>query len=245
MDYQLAANSWQMWASTIPVVLIVAVQSIVFVRKARQAAPIVGLSNEEANKAFRIGLTSAIGPALAVFVVMLGLMAAIGGPLAWQRLSIIGSAPAELTAATMAAQAQGLDLGGPGYGMINFANATWVMALNGGAWLMSTALLTDKFGKLNDKISGGDSRKVAVLGSGAMAGAFSYLFANELKKIIVPDVNVQAAAVGGIAAGVAMIILQKMSKKMPVLIEHSLGLAMVAGMIGAVVFKRIMGVGGM
>lgn len=70
-----------------------------------------------------MGLTSAIGPALGVFVVMLGLMSAIGGPIAWQRLSIIGAAPTELTAATMAAQAQGLELGGQGYGLINFANA--------------------------------------------------------------------------------------------------------------------------
>lgn len=123
-----------------------------------------------------MGLTSAIGPALGVFVVMLGLMSAIGGPIAWQRLSIIGAAPTELTAATMAAQAQGLELGGQGYGLINFANASWVMALNGSAWLLTTGLFTDKLAIATKKISGGDTRKLAIIGGAAMCGAFGYLF---------------------------------------------------------------------
>lgn len=240
-NYLNVANSWQLWAATIPVVVLVAIQAVIFVGRAKKAAPIVGMTKEETNKAFRIGLTSAIGPAVAVFVVMLGLMAAIGGPLAWQRLSIIGAAPTELTAATMAAQAQGLDLGGPGYGLVNFANATWVMALNGGAWLLSTALLTDKLDILNQKISGGDPRKIATLGAGAMSGAFAYMFGNELKKILVADPNIQANAIAAIVAGASMLVLDRIAKKHPKLVEHTLGLAMILGMVGAIVFKRIVG----
>lgn len=241
-NYLNVANHWMLWASTMPVVALVAIQAVIFVGRARKAAPIVGLTEAETNKAFRVGMTSAIGPALAVFVVMLGLMAAIGGPLAWQRLSVIGAAPTELTAATMAAQAQGLDLGGPGYGLINFANATWVMALNGGAWLLSTALLTDKLGMLNEKLSGGDPRKIALLGAGAMSGAFGYMFGNELRKILNPDPIVQASAIAAIVSGITMLVLDRIAKKVPALVEHTLGLSMLVGMAGAVIFKRMMGV---
>ena len=61
----------------------------------------VNLEQGLANRAFKIGLISAIGPACGVFIVMVGLMASIGGPMAWLRLSIIGAAATELSAATM------------------------------------------------------------------------------------------------------------------------------------------------
>ena len=54
-----------------------------------------------------MGLISAIGPALGVFIVMVGLMASIGGPMAWLRLSIIGAAATELSAANIGAEACG------------------------------------------------------------------------------------------------------------------------------------------
>lgn len=241
-NYLNVANGIWIWIACIPVVLIVALQAVIFVKKARQAAPLVGMTSEEVNRAFRLGLTSAIGPALGVFVVMLGLMSAIGGPIAWQRLSIIGAAPTELTAATMAAQAQGLELGGQGYGLINFANASWVMALNGSAWLLTTGLFTDKLAIATKKISGGDTRKLAIIGGAAMCGAFGYLFGNELAKIVNPDPQVKTYAVAGICAVVAMFVLDRIAQKHPKLKEHTLGLAMLLGMFGAVVFKRIMNI---
>lgn len=61
------------------------------------------------------------------------------------RLSIIGAAPIELAVANAAPAAQGLSgLTDPNYWLLNFANPTWVMALNGSAWLLSSALVADK-----------------------------------------------------------------------------------------------------
>lgn len=64
------------------VAVLVVIQSLIFHRRSRGAGELVGLREEEARRAFRIGAVSAIGPAFGVFVVMLGLMAAIGGPFA-------------------------------------------------------------------------------------------------------------------------------------------------------------------
>ncbi|UUM12920.1 DUF5058 family protein [Clostridiaceae bacterium HFYG-1003] len=237
MDYLSKANSMYLWLAVSPVVLIVALQAIIFVRKALESAKYADLSHDEAMKAFRVGATSAIGPALGVFVVMLGLMAAIGGPLAWQRLAIIGAAPTELAAANMAAQAQGVSLGGEGYKLLNFANATWVMALNGSAWLLTTALFSDKLEKITHKVSGGDAKKIGILGTGAMLGAMGFLVSNEINKGLKPGAG--GIIVAAVAAFVSMLVLERIAKKIPKLVEFNLGIAMVIGMIAAVAYNHM------
>lgn len=237
MDYLSKANSMYLWLAVSPVVLIVALQAIIFVRKALDSAKYADLSHDEAMKAFRVGATSAIGPALGVFVVMLGLMAAIGGPLAWQRLAIIGAAPTELAAANMAAQAQGVSLGGEGYELLNFANATWVMALNGSAWLLTTALFSDKLEKITHKVSGGDAKKIGILGTGAMLGAMGFLVSNEINKGLKPGAG--GIIVAAVAAFVSMLVLERIAKKIPKLVEFNLGIAMVIGMIAAVAYNHM------
>ncbi|MFB0917682.1 MAG: DUF5058 family protein [Clostridiaceae bacterium] len=236
-DYLNIANSSLMWMSAIPIALLVVVQAVIFSKKAIDSAELVDLSKDDAKKAFKVGAVSAIGPAMGVFVVMLGLMAVIGGPLAWMRLSIIGAAPTELAAAGMAAKAMGQELTSPTYGLMEFANATWVMALNGSAWLLTTALFSDKIEGVTKKISGGDPKKVGILMISAMCGAFAFLFGSELKKILTP--KTVPFAVSGIGAAIAMIFLEKLSKKYPKLGEYNLGIAMIIGMICAVVYNKM------
>lgn len=236
-EYLDIANSPLLWMSVLPITLIVIVQALIFAKRAYASLKSAELSKEEANTAFKVGAVSAIGPAMGVFVVMLGLMAVIGGPLAWMRLSIIGAAPTELAAAGMAAKALGKELTSPDYGVMEFANATWVMALNGSAWLLFTALFSHKVEGLTKKISGGDPKKVGILMISAMCGAMGFMFANELKKIFNPATA--AFAVSGIIAAIAMFLLEKLAKKYPKLGEYNLGFAMLIGMFGAVIFKRI------
>ena len=109
MDYLAIANAPIFWALCGITVVISLAQALLFMRQAKRAAVEVNLEQGLANKAFKIGLISAIGPACGVFIVMVGLMASIGGPMAWLRLSIIGAAATELSAATMGAQAAGVE----------------------------------------------------------------------------------------------------------------------------------------
>ncbi len=240
-NYLNVANSWFLWLSALPVALIVLIQAVIFSRKARKAGKIVGLSDEEAKKAFKTGAISAIGPAMGVFVVMLGLMAVIGAPLAWMRLSIIGAASTELTAAQMAAKAQGMELTSSDYNILNFANATWVMALNGSAWLITSALFSDRLDTITKKISGGSPEKIGILMVSAMAGAFSYLFMNQVKLGMAKGKTPILVAVA--SGALAMAILEKIGQKNKKIKEYTLGIAMVIGMAAAVIYKKtIMGV---
>lgn len=233
-NYLEVANSWPMWISVAPVVVAVLLEAAIFTKKAKKAGQLVDLSPEESKRAFKVGATAAIGPSLGVFIVMLGLMAAIGGPISWQRLSIIGAAPTELAAANMAAKAQGVTLGAEDYNLMNYANACWVMALNGGAWLFTSGLFTDKLDKISTKATGGDTKKLGILSVTAMCGAFGYFAVNEMVKGLEPEQTPILVAV--VASAASMMILTKISAKVPKLGEFTLGISMVIGMIAAIFF---------
>lgn len=237
MDYKTIANSWQLWIAVIPVALLEVYQAYIFYKKTKAAGPLVGLSEEEADQAFKVGMRSAIGPALGVFAVMLGLMAVIGAPLAWQRLSIIGAAPTELAAATMAAKAQGLELSSPEYSAINFANACWVMALNGSAWLLTSGLFTDKLDKISNKVMGKNTKALGIFTVAATCGAFGYMCINQV--IIGLDPTKSEVLASTISSFVIMVILERIARSHPKLGEWTLGIAMAVGMFVAVFFKHV------
>lgn len=241
-DYLKTANSKVLWIAAIPVVVIVIIQAMIFYKKAKNAGKIVGLSDSDAKRAFKVGAKAAIGPAIGVFVVMLGLMAVIGAPLSWMRLSVIGAAPTELAASQMAAKAQNIELTDPNYDIMNFANATWVMALNGSAWLLVSGLFADKLEGVQKKAFKGKPKKLSVVMSTAMCGAFAYLLANQVYPSFV-DRGKMPYMVAGIVAIISMYICEKISKKHPKMKEWNLGISMIVAMFLAIVYKKlIMGV---
>ena len=80
MDYLSIANAPVFWGLCGITVLISLGQALLFMRQANKTSAEVNLPQELPKKAFKIGMISAIGPACGVFIVMVGLMASIGGP---------------------------------------------------------------------------------------------------------------------------------------------------------------------
>lgn len=223
------ANEFGVWIVAAPVVIISAVQAIIFTKLARKTAGELQISEEKCNKAFKTGLLTAIGPVIAIFIVMVGMMSVIGGPISWLRLSIIGAAPTELTAAKTAADAAGVQFGGPDYDLNALATSWWTMAINGAGWLVIVGLFTHKLETIRTKVGGGDVKWLAVLSSAAMLGVFGYLNSGDIKKG-------GGGLVAVIVGGVAMVIIIQLTKKIPKLKEYSLGIAMLVGMFAAVIF---------
>lgn len=229
-DYLKIANSGIVWGLCAFTVVIALIQAVLYMRMAKKTAIEAQLPKEIPNKAFRIGLISAIGPAMGVFIVMVGLMASIGGPMAWLRLSIIGAAATELTAASFGAQAAGVELGGAGYTLTVMAVSWFAMALNGAGWLVVTGIFTPSLEKLRDKMSGGDSLWLAVLSGACSLGIFGYLNVNEI-------VKGWGNGLASVAGALCMVLLVKVIvPKFPKLLEYSLGIAMLFGMFCAVMY---------
>lgn len=237
MDYLQISNLPIFWALAGVTVIVSAVQAILYVRQANKATKECNLDPALPKKAFKIGLISAIGPACGVFIVMVGLMAAIGGPMAWLRLSIIGAAATELTAATLGAQACGTTLGGEGYTLMVLAVSWFGMALNGAGWLVFTGVATPGLEKLRDKLSGGDINWLGVMSAACSIGIFGYLNANQM--IGTTGLN-GGATVAILAGAVTMVLMGKVvTPKHPKLAEYSLGIAMIIGIAAAIIFDTI------
>ena len=237
MDYMEVSNLPIFWILASVTVIISAVQAWLYMREANKASVACNIDKSVPKQAFRIGLVSAIGPACGVFIVMVGLMASIGGPMAWLRLSIIGAAATELTSATLAAEACGTTLGGAGFDLTVLAVCWFAMALNGAGWLVFTGVATPALDTLRNKLSGGDTSWLATMSAACSIGIFGYLNANAM---ISGTTIKMGAAVSILSGAISMIAINKLSvPKCPKLAEYSLGIAMIIGIACAILYDSM------
>lgn len=65
----------------------------------------MGISTEQIKTGAKSAFFASLGPSVAIVISMVGILASIGVPVAWMRLSYIGSVMYELAAADRAATA--------------------------------------------------------------------------------------------------------------------------------------------
>ena len=169
-----------------------------------------------------LGAISAIGPSFAVFIVMVGLMSAIGTPMSWMRLSVIGSADAELLHAGLGASAVGQNLGSDEYNAVGYIASIWAMSTLGISWLINIFLIPSA-NKIEAKIKHRDDKLLQVVSVSCMIGIMSYM---TVQNVIV-GWDMAAAAAGAISS---QLCLTKLSEKKTWLKEYVLGISMIIGM---------------
>ena len=234
-DVLAIANLPVVWMLCGVTVFIALVQAVLYTILAKKSAKEAGIADSVCNTAFKVGLVSAVGPSIGVFIVMVGLMSAIGSPMAWQRLSIIGAAATELTAATYGATACGVTLGGEGYDLTVLAVSWFTMALNGAGWLVFTGIFTPWLEKLREKASGGDAKWLIALSGAASLGIFGYLNQQQIRMSM-------GHTLASITGAVSMVLIVRyVVPKCPKLMEYSLGIAMLIGMAFAVAYDLSLG----
>ncbi|NLG85923.1 MAG: DUF5058 family protein [Firmicutes bacterium] len=221
------ANSPGVWIGAAITVSVVLIQALLYTRLAYQTADKINYPREKCNMAFRTGLITAIGPSIAIFIVMVGMMSVVGGPVTWLRLSVIGAAPTELTAATIGAEARGVAFGSPDYDLLALATSWWTMAINGFGWLIIVSLFTHKLEGLRERLGGGDPKWLAALSGAATLGVFGYLDSGH----ILAGGGRLIAVIGG---AISMVFLLQLTEKIKWLREYTLGIAMLVGMALAI-----------
>ena len=219
--YLEIANSPMLWAMVIPTVLAMCVQAYVFIKDAVKAGPIVGLTKEDTKTAIKAGCICSFGPGMSMFTVMIACMAIMGGPFAWLRLTIIGTITTEMLGATAGATALGVELGGPDYGIIGFANSVWVITLNTWGFFLVNLIFAHRIEKFKGFIDRYDTKMFDAVGMAVMIGCIAKFLSGQcvcgLPKVV--------AAVSGF---VIMLIFMAIGKKKPKFNEFALGLAMLA-----------------
>ncbi len=227
-DYLQVANEFGLWLIALVVVSICVIQAILYYRQCMKAGKEIGLTEDQLKEGFWVGAKTAIGPAAAIFIIMVGLMTVIGGPMAWMRLAVIGAAPTELTAARLGAEGYGVAFGGEGYGIEAMAVSWWTMIINGIGWLVLVGLIGDKLEPVREKLAGGQASWLPVLSGSAMIGVFGYLIGGDVLTLEGPMYAV-------IFGAISMIILIKIAEKTSETFKpYCLGIAMIVGMIFAI-----------
>ncbi|WP_431710172.1 DUF5058 family protein [Glutamicibacter uratoxydans] len=181
-DIWALANIPVLWICALGVFAVIFVQTILYVRAARAAAPHVNMPSRELSESFRAGAVASIGPSLAVVLVAIALLALFGTPAVMLRIGLVGSAQAETASAQLAATTMGADLGGESYTQQVFAVAFITMSLSGGMWMLSTLLLTPILKKGGKSLSKKNPAVMALIPTAALIAAFSSLAIAELPK---------------------------------------------------------------
>ena len=231
MDFKTVVNSPGMWIACSFTVIMVVAQSLIFLREAFKEANRINLDKKLCIRGLRSAMITAIGPSLAPVVILFALVAVLGAPNTWMRLNDIGAARTELAIATMGAQVGGYDLRSPSYDLMGFSYSLWGMALNDVGYLIVAVFLIHRMsGAVKTMGLKTDPRWVKLLMAGAVIGLYSGLLSGQLVGVKNMLGNIYAAA---IASGVTLVISRYISKKYPLLQEPALGIAIIAGMLGA------------
>lgn len=236
--YMDVANSTYMWAAAGLVVSIVLIQAALFMKEAYTSGKKMGMSGEQMKTGVRAGVISAVGPAIAILIGMVALISTVGAPIAWMRLSAIGSVMFELSAAEFGTQQLGYSLGGDGLTETAYANAVWVMTFGSAGWLIVSGLFTPQMETVRQKIGNGKESLTPVISAAAMLGAFGYLATGEM---ISGSPFLASVSVGGLMMLGLLHLADE--RDMQWIREWALGTAMIVGLFAGVATQVFFGIG--
>ena len=241
MDAMQIANSIPMWvACAIPVALIL-FQAILFMNKARQACKDIGFPDEKVKQAIKSSAITSIGPSLVILSGMLSLLITVGGPVGWMRLSLIGSVMFESLAAGMGTTQVGVTLGTDPMTPTALAMAVWTMVLCSIGWVIFATFAASRMEKIQHKITGGSTKKMAMISTAAVIACFASFVGSHLVKFnkATGSFFFAKSAVAAIMGAVLMFVMLKVSANNKKLAEWNLFIAM----IGAVILTALLPIG--
>ncbi|BCW43601.1 DUF5058 family protein [Arthrobacter sp. StoSoilB5] len=224
-DILSIANNPVLWICVAGVFGVIIIQSLIFMKAARRAAPSVDMSAQDIKTSLRSGAVSAIGPSLAVSLVAIALLGLFGAPAVLSRIGLIGSAAYDVSAAGIAAGSMGAKLGDASYTQSVFAVAFFAMSIGGAMWMLATLILTPLLRKGDAKIRSVNPAAMAIVPAAALIGAFSCLGLTELPK---SGVHVLSFVVSAAVMGICLLLAKKLGKSW--LREWGLGFSIVIGL---------------
>ena len=226
-------NSTGLWITSGVMVIASVLQAFIFFRTSLKEAKELGIERQKYRAGIRSAVITSIGPSFSPVIVLMSMVAVLGGPTTWMRLCDVGAARTELAVVSLAAGLAGTEVGSASFGSTAFSYSLWAMALNNLGWLVIVLLLTHRMSgivvKMNTKF---DPKWVKLLMGGATLGLFAYLLTNQL--VGKASINYLAALI----SGATMLFLTKVCRKVAFLQEISLGVSMLAGMFLAQLFAR-------
>lgn len=233
MNYLKVANSNILFLLCALTILVVLIQSVLFIAKAMKRAKEMGIEKSVINKTMTNSAVFSILPSLPIIVMLLALSVPLGRYFPWVRLSVVGSAVYESMAANVAVVNMGLvDISDPNITPTIFGIVVWVMTL-GIIWgIIFNIFFMNKLDQYTKKAKATKNAFVPIF-SGA-------LFSGMLAVLSVPYIgNIEnvTGIVTFLTAGIAVLVLQRIGKnpKLKIINEFSLPIALIVGMAAAII----------
>lgn len=183
MEAMKIANSFVMWLACGIAVALVVVQAVIFAKSAHSAGKKMGITDEQMKKAIKSSAITSIGPSIVILSGMLSLLITVGAPMAWMRLSLIGSVMFESIAAGFGTASVGVQLGADELTPLALTMAVWTMIMGSMGWIVFATFASSRMDKIQAKISGGDPLKLISISVAAIVGAFCALSSQHLVKM--------------------------------------------------------------
>lgn len=231
MDFMQIANSLPMWLACGSAVALVLVQAFIYAKKSYSAGRHMGLTPKQMNNAVRSSAITSIGPSVVILSGMLSLLVSVGGPMAWMRLSLIGSVMFESMAAGIGTSTVGVTLGSDPMTNVAFGMAVWTMILGSIGWVIFATFSANRMEKVQKKLTRGDTGLLTVISGAAIIGSFSALSASHL-------VRLNKNSIACVAGALIMLVLLPIAEKKNVrwLKDWALTFAILGGMAVTLVF---------
>ena len=167
------SNSGFMYVAVAVVIVFVILQSVVFLAKAWKRGKQIGMDKQVLRKTVGSAAVFTIAPAVAILLGVIALSKALGFPLPWLRLTVIGSLTYETTAAAAAASAVGSSLSQQITDPKTFAAIAWVMTLGIVPGLVLVPVLGKRIENGVSKIKTKDQKWGEIFISGLFLGMIS------------------------------------------------------------------------
>ena len=225
-DIMKIANSIPMWIACGTAVILVIVQAVIFAKSSYKAGEKIGLTKKQMRGAIRSSAITSIGPSIVILSGMLSLLITVGGPMAWMRLSMIGSFMFESMAAGFGTSSVGVQLGADAMTELAFGMAVWTMILGSIGWVIVSTFSASRMDKVEKKLSGGDPKMLTAISGAAILGAFCALSSSHLTKL---NKNSIACVLGAGIMAVLLILGEK--KNIKWLGEWALTISILGSMI--------------
>ena len=236
MSHLEAANSSVMAVLCGITILIVLLQPILFLAAAVKRGKELNMTKEEMKNAAVSSAVFSIIPSLPIIISYLILVPSLGRYFPWLRLSVVGSASYETMVANMAAEAFGLEsITVENIPLDVFVSIVFVVTIGilGGNIFNEFFLKT--YDKKVEKIKGENAALVPMITTAMFIGLYGTMAAPHLTNF--SSIPALSAI---LVAGIAALLLGKLSTKVKRLKEFSFALSMVIGMLASCVVNAML-----
>ncbi|MBR6737498.1 MAG: DUF5058 family protein [Clostridia bacterium] len=155
------------------IIAVVLGQSVYFLVKALKRAKELGIDKKVVKKTITTSATFTIAPAISILVGVVTLSVALGIPLPWLRLSVVGSLSYETISAGQTLVALGKTLGSLDITAEEFVTVTIVMTVGIALGLIAVPLVTKKIQSGMIKLENKDKKWMEILNNAMFMGMIS------------------------------------------------------------------------